>query len=161
MELISGTIHSISDGTVKTGHFTGSLFKTITLTTGNKLSAFDLPFVADVEIGKEYTFPVEQKGTYVNIVGTVTPVIQQSAEETGVPEGLPLKAKSAEEVLPKVHTPTDERAFKNRISAISSAVEFIVGVSRETNTPFSIGEAITAAEGFLKFINGEEEELPY
>ena len=56
MSLISGIVNSVEDGTVKTGHFAGSAFKTVILTTGNRLTCFDISFIADLEQGKEYTF---------------------------------------------------------------------------------------------------------
>ena len=154
MSLISGIVHQITDGTVRTGRSMGKAYKNIILTTGNKLTAFDVSFVADVEVGKEYTFPIEQSGTYINIVGAVTPVIQQ--EEAVFPVAMSPVVTPAEEVLPKAHTPADERGFKNRISALASAVEFLVGaVGGQKDGGFSVGNVIQTAEEFLKFINNE------
>lgn len=160
MSLVSGIVNSVEDGTVKTGHFAGSAYKTVTLTTGNRLTCFDLNFIANIEIGKEYTFPLEQKGQYVNIIGAVTPCIQTGVRDNVIAETSVLEEpKPAEEVLPKAHTPADERQFKNRISALASAVDFLVGSGGDK---FSVGNVIQTAEEFLTFINQEkEEELPY
>jgi len=145
MDLINGTVQMIEDGTVRTGHFQGKAYKTITLTTNNKLTAFEVENVKDVVVGKEYTFPTEKSGNYTNIIGDVILAVDVNAD-------IKEASKPAEEVLPKVHSAMEERAFKNRISALASAVEFLVDSGGDK---FSIGNVPQTAEEFLKFINGE------
>lgn len=151
MSLVTGIIHAIDQGTVSKGHFAGSLFKTITLTTGNKLTAFDVDFVEGLEIGKEYTFPVEQSGTYTNIIGTVTPVTQvgdvipitDANQEVAI-------AKPAEEVLPKVQTPEDRDSAIRRAVALKAAVEYVGINLKVTSTPEEVIALAKLFEAYLK-----------
>lgn len=144
MSFIKGTVEKIDEGKVKTGHFAGKPYKTITLTTGNKITAFDVDNVTDVKVGSEYAFPVEESGQYTNVVGDVVPVEDVNAD---IKEEL----KPAEEVLPKVHTAIEERGFKNRISAIASAVDF---VNNKLGSTAKESDCVETAKQFLEFING-------
>lgn len=157
--LVSGIIHQIEDGIVKTGHFTGSAYKTIILTTGNKLTCFDLDFITGIEIGKEYTFPVEQKGSYTNIVGTVTPVIQtegvtpiHSAVTESPDSGTPDPSDHALEIKPiPAFTSTKDTAIRKAV-ALKAAVEFLVGLHTALPEKFSVGDVIETAKKFEEYL---------
>lgn len=159
MSLVSGIVHQIDDGTVRTGRSIGKPYKNIILTTGNKLSAFDLSFVAGVEVGKEYTFPIETSGQYVNIVGEVVPVIQ--TEEVG--RGGDILAKHAEAFLkpvyehvekniPKIHPTVDKDTAIRKAVALKASVEFIVGQSMKIGENFSVGNVIETAKKFEEYL---------
>ena len=166
MELKSGTIHSFEDGTVKTGHFVGKPYKTITLTTGNKLTCFDLDFIEGIEIGREYTFPVEQKGSYTNIVCTVTTVIQTGGMAITDVSPVTGLAKDAEEVrafvepvyehieknIPKIYSSGNKDEAIRKAVALKAAVEFLVGQSIQAGDQFSVGDVIETAKKFEEYL---------
>jgi len=78
-------------------------------------------------------------------------VHDQDKEESEEPKGKPVKvAKKAKSPIVKSNV-GGERVFKNRISALGSAVEFTIGVSASSTEE----EVIATAKKFLEFIEGK------
>lgn len=151
MNLISGTVHQITDGTVKTGRSIGKAYKNVMLTTGNKLTAFDISFVAGVEVGKEYTFPVEQSGQYINIVGAVIPVIQTESVDSEKPEFSIAKEIEKETHVKMYPVPSKDIAIRKAV-ALKASVEFLIGLHTALPEKFSVGDVIETAKKFEEYL---------
>jgi hypothetical protein len=134
MSIITGKIQEIYQGTVKSGRSQGSPFWTITLDSGNKLSTFTPEHVTTLVKGGEYTFDIEKKGDYINIMDVPAPCIQRGVDT--IPDEDPAETTHLREptrVSPDLPNVTSsegsERTYKNRISALQAAVTHAGGIA--------------------------------
>lgn len=166
MSEITGKVKEIFQGEVASGRNAGDDFYSITLEENpdEKLTIFEEDankgWIDDLEAGKDYTFTVKKTTTkagkdYINIVGQTVPCIQQGEDQGGdmreeegeeeKPKGKLVKISKKARVKP-TSTAGDERVFKNRISALSAAVEHLSGTT-------SSKEVLTLAGEFYNWIN--------
>lgn len=158
MSLVQGKVKEIFQGEIASGRNQGDPFWSITLeeSPDDKLTTFKEEFIEGLEQGKEYTFTVEQKGKYINIVGETVPcedvggdTRDETEEENPIVKPKPHLVKVKTKRKPPVVTSTvsDERYFKNRISALSASVDFL---SDGTASP---KEILNLADTFAEWIN--------
>ena len=143
MPQVQHIVSEVFQGTVRSGRSAGKPFWSVTTNTGNRLTCFEEKYVQDLEIGKEYTFEIEAKGEYVNIVGEPVPVMQIDQENVN---------KVHEMVGGKLSTITtqeSERTYKNRISALQAAVQYVIGTMAGTHSD----------EDFKKIVKDFEEYI--
>lgn len=131
---LEGIVTEIYEGEVAQGKSKGQPFWTITLDTGEKLSAFGKTgqgYIEGVEEGQKVTFECEKKGQYINITGQVEVDVTYAGE--------PSTPNSA---VPK----NTERYYKNRISALSASVAQLGGTA-------STKEVLQVADEFFTWIS--------
>ena len=172
MSEIQGTVKEIFQGKVASGYNAGDAFYSITLEENpdEKLTIFEEDerkgWIDGVEQGKEYTFTVTKKGKYINITGKTIPCIGgdegagQVTDRSGdmredspqeQPHGKPVKVTSKpRKKVAVTSTAGDERVFKNKISALSLAVEYICA----TDPTVKETELMECAERFYTWISG-------
>jgi len=162
MSELQGTVKEIFQGKVASGYNAGDAFYSITLEENpdEKLTIFEEDerkgWIEGVEQGKEYTFTVTKKGQYINITGQTVPCIQQGVDQGGdmrEPEEEKPRVKVTGKPRKKVavtSTASDERVFKNRISALSLAVEYICA----TDPTVKETELMDCADRFYEWISG-------
>ena len=143
MPQVQHIVSEVFQGTVRSGRSAGKPFWSVTTNTGNRLTCFEEKYVQDLEIGKEYTFEIEAKGEYVNIVGAPTPVVQLDDRDTHI------EAHSKVEEKLGFTTQESERTYKNRISALQAAVQYVIGTMAGTHSD----------EDFKKIVKDFEEYI--
>jgi len=163
MSEITGKVIEIFQGEIASGRNRGEPFWSITLKEqpDEKLTCFSdgekKGWIEGLEQDKDYTFVVKASGKYINIVGQTVPcedVGGDMREETGEEGEKPVKkklVKVATKRKPPVVTSTmnEERKYKNRISALSSAVEYICA----TDPTVKEEELMECADRFLEWLN--------
>jgi len=152
MSTVSGKVIEVfRDGVTKTGRNIGSRFGSVTLEGNHKLTCFDLNFIADVLVGGEYTFTVEQSGQYVNIVGETIPVIQTlgtgSLPERAITPGHPTVKEEKPFIFPKPLVDKD-LAIRKAV-ALKAAVEYVIATMGGTSKESDVIECAEIFEEYL------------
>jgi len=155
MSKVSHVVKEIIPGTVKSGYHAGKPYWTIITTTGNRLTCFEEPYMRGVEPGKEYEFMIEasQDGKYVNLVGESVEVWRPSEETQIKARGSDASARNTAsniEQPEEMNYGEKERMYKNRISALQAAVNYIVGCMAGTH---SDEDLIDTTKRFEEYIN--------
>lgn len=155
MSQVTGIVKEVyRDGIVKTGRSAGKAWWAITLDTDAKLTAFDIEFVKDVEVGKEYTFTIEASGQYVNITAPSVPCIQQDGdttppEATTAPQTKEQPRKGTGALGNPYSASNKDEAIRKAV-ALKAAVEFANGVLGSTATTNKVAEYMREFEELLK-----------
>ena len=147
MSTVSGKVIEVfRDGVTKTGRNIGSRFGSVTLEGNHKLTCFDLNFIADVLVGGEYTFTIEQSGQYVNIVGETIPVVNVQMDRGGDENRIDVKVEKPFE-FPKVK---DVDLAIRRAVALKAAVEYVIATMGGTSKESDVIECALQFEGYLE-----------
>ncbi len=155
MSEINGIVKEIFKGQVASGRNAGDPFWAITLDNDTKITCFsdeeEKGWIEGLEQNREYTFTVKvsKDEKYINIAGQTVPCVQQGDqggdmrdEDPTDPKQDPFEktpskpVKIAQRRKPPVTTSTagSERVYKNRISALNAAIEYIIGSQAGTAT---------------------------
>ena len=176
MSELQGKVKEIFKGQIASGRNAGESFWSITLDDADetKITCFskeeEKGWIEGLQQNQEYTFTVKVSGDYINIAGQTVPCIDQGVDQGGdmreeevdplvemtkiprgeTPKGKPVKV--AERRKPPVTTSTagSERVYKNKISALSLAVEYICA----TDPTVKETELMECADRFYAWISG-------
>lgn len=169
MSELRGKVKEIFKGQIASGRNQGESFWSITLDDAEetKITCFskeeEQGWIEGLQQNKEYTFTVKVSGDYINIAGQTVPCIQQGVDQ-GVDQGGDMRdedirdesptkkpVKVAQRRKPPVTTSTagSERVYKNKISALSLAVEYICA----TDPTVKESELMECADRFLEWIS--------
>lgn len=145
MSQVSAIVSEIYQGIVQSGRSKGKSFWSITLSNGTKLTAFEELYVQDLAPGREYTFTIEKKGAYLNLTGEPVPVVQLDTPQIATaPVALP------EEKVQTYTTQESERTYKNRISALQAAVNYVGNCMGGTAAEKEVLETAKEFEEYIK-----------
>jgi hypothetical protein len=174
MSELQGKVKEIFKGQIASGRNAGESFWSITLDDADetKITCFskeeEKGWIEGLQQNQEYTFTVKVSGDYINIAGQTVPCIQQGGDQGGDMREEPLEGeddgkgsvhqetkkpvKVAQRRKPPVTTSTagSERVYKNKISALSLAVEYICA----TDPTVKETELMECADRFLTWIMG-------
>ena len=142
-QTITGIIQEVQEGVVKSGRSAGQPYWTITLRDGGRITCFDGDFVQELDSGKEYeiTYDLSKDQRYMNLAGKPVPVWRPS-EETEV-------TATTTEKDSKAQYWDNERACKNRISALQAGVNYIVGTMAGTHSDADLWKTIKRFEEYI------------
>lgn len=178
MSELQGKVKEIFKGQIASGRNAGDPFWSITLMGSSpnnadetKITCFgkeeEQGWIEGLQQNKEYTFTVKVSGDYINIAGQTVPcedvggdMREEEPPEYGGEDEMkenPVKAKKnpvkvTQRRKPPVTTSTagSERVFKNKISALSNAVEYICA----TDPTVKEEELMECADRFFAWISG-------
>ena len=161
MPALTSIVTEIYQGTIKSGRSKGAPFWSITLDEGQKLSTFEEEYVRDVKKGKQYTFDYKTDGQYCNLTGAPTPVIQTDSDLTDpvvspftkdtLPQTQGIDPLADKRILSNVTSSEgSERTYKNRISALQAAVNYVTATMGGTSAEKDVVDTAIRFEGYIE-----------